>query len=130
MAFTYNLSSSDPDLAAIARMRLELGDTTAGSGVTPDGSNLQDDELQIWLDAANGDPLAASALAAWAIARRWAVVADIQIGARRESLGQVSQRWEALAQQLERRVGGGGGFSVGWQRNDGYGPGTEGEFSG
>jgi hypothetical protein len=119
MTFTYNLTSSDPVEAALARMRLELGDTTSGSGVTPDGSNLQDEELRIWLDTANGDPLAGAGLAAWGLARRWAIVADIQVGARRESLSQVSQRWADLALALEQR-GQGGAFSVGWQRRDGY----------
>ncbi len=46
MAVTYNSSNLSSDLA---RVRLAIGDTTAGAGPRPDGSNFSDEELRVFL---------------------------------------------------------------------------------
>jgi hypothetical protein len=48
-SFSYGLTSEDATTAAVARVRLEIGDTTAGAGVLPDGGNLSDEEIGVVL---------------------------------------------------------------------------------
>lgn len=50
--FTYELNSSDLDIANIAKIRLEVGDTDPERGIKPDGDNYTDDEI---LYAFNGE---------------------------------------------------------------------------
>ena len=49
MSFTYYLSSTNATTAALARVRLEIGDTVEGAGVLPDGGNLTDEEITVYL---------------------------------------------------------------------------------
>jgi len=123
MAFTYNLESADPTTARISRVRLEIGDTTEGAGVRPEGTNLQDAEIAVWLsDAENVIAPTVGACCA-ALARMWAVAADIQVGERSERLSQVAAAWAKRASALGVDGGLGsssGAFSAGLNRDDGY----------
>lgn len=117
MTFTYDLSTD------IGAMRLELGDTTSGSGVKPDGTNLTDEELQVLLTR-EGTVMTACAAACELLARHWARVANISVGSRREDLSSVAEQWSKQARQLREQYGGAAGsvqaFSVGVHRRDGY----------
>jgi hypothetical protein len=122
MNFTYDLSSSDTDKLNISKVRLEIGDTVLGSGVKPDGSNLLDDEIAIWLDREDDDVMRAVAAACEALARYWAGAADIAVGPRRESLSQIAKGYAERAKEL-RQIHGGtaeGAFSAGVIRVDGF----------
>lgn len=97
MAFTYDLSATGDDLN-ISKVRLEIGDTVEDSGVLPDGSNLADDEIQLYLDAASDNIGSAVSAISTMLSRRWAGVVDVAVGPRRESLSKVSEQWAARAQ--------------------------------
>ena len=74
MSFSYTLGSTDATTAAIARVRLEIGDTVSGAGVLPDGSNLSDEEITVYLVQTGNDvALTVSALAGLlsSAGRRW-----------------------------------------------------------
>jgi hypothetical protein len=107
VAFNYDLASADADVLLISKVRLEIGDTdeTSGAGVKPDGSNFTDAEITYWLDENGDDVSLAAADACAALARHWARASDLAVGPRRESLGQVSKRFEDLAAKLRRRAG-------------------------
>lgn len=45
MSFTYRLDSSDINEAAIAKIRLEVGDENTDRGIKTDGSNYSDEEI-------------------------------------------------------------------------------------
>ena len=117
MAFTYDLNSE------IGLIRLELGDITAGAGVRPDGSNINDDELQVWLKR-EGSIMRAVAAACESLARMWANMVDLSVGPRSESYSQAAKSWLELAKQLRKQYGDtpgldqtdSGAFSVGFIR--------------
>ena len=114
--FTYALNGSGTDLL-IAKVRMQIGDNTENNGVLPDGSNLSDDEIALVLgDYSNDIEQSVGALCS-ILARRWASVADITVGPRREALSQVSMRWAEMAAELNPTYA---SFSVGTQRADGY----------
>ncbi len=116
MTFTYVLTTD------LGKIRLELGDTSSatGMGVKPDGTNLTDEEIQVWLTR-EGSVLGAAAAACEALARMWARIADVGIGQRRESLGQVAKAWAEQAKSLRIQSGGGGvSFSASLDRTDGF----------
>lgn len=119
MSFTYTLTSADERTAAIARVRLELGDTVSGAGVLPSGANLSDEEIGVFLDEyANDSALAVNALAG-VLARQWATMADVTVGPRSERLSQVSAAWERQAKALAGGEGY-GSFAMQPTRVDGY----------
>ena len=121
MAFNYDLASSDTDIESISKVRFDLGDTVEDSGVLPDGSNLSDEEIQMVLDAAGADVDEAVGVLCGVLARRWAVVADIAVGPRRENLSQVSKRWQENAISLTGSLGGEqAAFVTQPVRSDGY----------
>jgi hypothetical protein len=97
MAFTYNLASANEDTLNISRVRLELGDTVQNAGVRPDGSNLQDDEILLWLSEEENDISRTVARACSALANMWTNVANITVGPRREELGKIAEGWEKRA---------------------------------
>lgn len=97
MAFSYGLNSSDNTIKLISQVRMQLGDHVEDCGVLPDNGNLQDDEIQYFLDATTNDVAQAVSQIAELLSRRWATVADVQVGPRRESLSQVSKKWADLA---------------------------------
>jgi len=99
MTFTYDLSEDDVNLLNISRVRLELGDTTANAGVRPNGSNLTDEEILLWLDEQDNDIMQTVARACAALANMWTNVANITVGPRREELGQIAKGWADRAAQ-------------------------------
>lgn len=99
MTFTYDLSSIDENLLNISKVRLELGDTTQNAGVRPDGSNLADEEILLWLDEESNDINRTVARACLALSKMWTTVANLTVGPRREELGQVAQGWADRAKQ-------------------------------
>lgn len=122
MAFTYTLDSPDATTAAVARVRLEIGDSVSGAGVLPDGSNLSDEEITIYLVQHENDvALTVSALAG-VLARRWATQADVTVGPRSEKLSQVAQAWERQAAATTGSAGGAalGSFALQPVRVDGF----------
>jgi len=118
MSFSYTLGSGDARTAAVARVRLELGDTVSGAGVLPNGGNLSDEEIGVYLDLYGNDNvgLAVNALAG-VLARQWSTLADVTVGPRSEKLSQVAAAWERQAAALG---GSGGSFVVQPVRVDGY----------
>lgn len=122
MTFSYDLASSVDATLLISKVRLEIGDTVASAGVRPDGSNLTDEELTIWLTAEDSDPMRASARACEALSRMWTPIANYSSGSRSEQLGKVAQDWTDKAKELRKLYGGSSGstFSVETGRSDGY----------
>lgn len=119
MAFSYLLNSADADIVKISRVRLELGDTIEDAGVLPGGGNLSNLEIQTYLDANDGDVKRATGDLCAVLSRRWSVVADVQLGPRRESYSQVAAQW---LKQAEASSTGAGyvSFVAQAQRADGY----------
>ena len=95
--FSYLLDSDDGETAAIARVRLEIGDSVEGAGVLPDGGNLSDEEIAVFLTQYANDVALTTAALAGVLARRWSVLADVTVGPRSEKLSQVAQAWERSA---------------------------------
>lgn len=126
MAFTYNLSTD------VGKVRLEIGDTVdsstvAGAGVKPSGDNFSDEEVQYFLTQ-EGSKMKAVAAAAETLSRQWAVAANISLGSRSESFGEVSARWALIAADLRRTWGASPradgdplAFVVEFRRADAYG---------
>lgn len=71
MAFTYNLSSTGDDLI-VSKIRLEIGDTVEDSGVKPDGTNYQDNEILYFYSEADSSINEATALIFDNLAGLWA----------------------------------------------------------
>jgi len=106
----------------IGKVRLELGDRVEGAGVKPDGANLTDEEIQVWIDR-EGSVMTAAAAACEVLARMWSTVANLSLGPRSESLGDVAKAWQARGKELREQYGGAGagmGFAIAASRNDGY----------
>ena len=121
MTFTYDLASEDAQEKLVSRVRLELGDTTENDGVRPDGSNLSDEEIQIWLDEEGGHVGRAAAAACGALARIWARQADIAVGPQRVAYSSISKQWAEQEKSLREQHGGASRvFSAGFDRVDGY----------
>ncbi|HSV86946.1 MAG TPA: hypothetical protein VLH85_10250 [Levilinea sp.] len=121
MAFTYDLANGNSQIVLISLVRLEIGDTTLGAGVRPDGSNLSDEEIGIWLAREGDDILRSTAAACEALSRQWANVANITLGPRKEELGKVSDNYARRAEQLREQSGGSDTtFSSNWAKQDGY----------
>ena len=98
MTYTTTLST-DVGLA-----RLELGDDTLGVGIMPDGANLTDEQVQVYLDR-EGSVMRAVAGICEMLATRYASVADLQVGPRRESFSQISKSYATRAAQLRDLYG-------------------------
>ena len=99
MTFSYNLASTNAAILAISKVRLELGDTVANAGVRPDGSNLTDEEISVWLTEESDDISQTVARAAAALANIWTVVASLTVGPRREELGNIAKAWADRAKE-------------------------------
>jgi hypothetical protein len=122
MSFTTSLDST------IGKIRMELGDDSEGRGVLPDGANLSDEQIDQLL-VREGAMMRALAAACELLALRWAGVADLQVGPRREALSQIGSAYAVRAGSLRARYGFGaettaaavdGVFSVAPVRVDGY----------
>lgn len=99
MTYTYDLAAEDPATLNISMVRLELGDNIQNVGVRPDGSNLTDEEIAVWLEKAENDIDAAIGRACAALAKMWTNVANITVGPRREDLGQIAKGWADRAKE-------------------------------
>lgn len=124
MTYTTTLSTD------IGKIRLELGDDTSGSGILPSGANITDEQIQIFLDR-EGSVMRAVAGICEMLATRYAQVADLQVGPRRESYSQISAAYLKRAKELRDRYGDASGataevpaytgiYSVSVIRVDGY----------
>lgn len=98
MAFSYDVTTD------IGQIRLELGDTTPGAGVRPDGSNFSNEELQVWLTR-EGSVMCAVAAACEALARQWSSVTTISVGPKSETLSLISKAWADRATELRGLYG-------------------------
>ena len=98
MSFTYSLSTDT------GKVRLEIGDVTNGAGVRPDGSNLQDEEIAVWLTR-EGSVMRAAAAACEALSRQWATVANTTSGPLREDADSVAGKWAQRARELRAAYG-------------------------
>lgn len=122
MAFSYDLASADAQTVLISQVRLEIGDTVNGTGIKPDGSNLTDAEIGVWLSRTGDSVLGAAAAACQALSRMFAGRVDIEnLGARRSN-AQAAKAWAERAKELTQQAGtiGTPGFAIGAGRNDGY----------
>ena len=114
MAFTYNTATD------IGKVRLELDDTEQGKGVRPNGDNLTDAEIQVFLDR-EGAVLPAVAAACEMLARAWSRVASLSAGGRSEQFGAIAKEYADRAAVLRAQHGGGGAaISAGAVREDAY----------
>ena len=100
MTFTY-----DDELATDHdRVRFHLQDTIAGSGPRPSGGNFTDAEIA-GLVTLEGSWQRAVAAGLEALAAAWAKYADLQVGQRRESLGQIAVRYQQEAEHWRHNHG-------------------------
>ncbi len=106
MSFTYSLTTDT------GKVRLEIGDVTSGAGIRPDGSNLQDEEIAVWLTR-EGSMMRAAAAACEALSRQWATVANTASGPLREDADSVAGKWAARAKELRGAYGHGDANSTG-----------------
>lgn len=98
MSFSYDLSDD------VGKVRLELGDTTNGTGVRPNGANLSDEELQYWIDR-EGHVMRAVAAACETLARMWSTAVSISVGPHSESLSDIAKAWDDRAKLLRQQYG-------------------------
>lgn len=119
MTWTNTLSTD------IGKVRLELGDDTFAAGVLPDGSNLSDEQVQVFLDR-EGSVMRAVAGICMMLSVRWGQVSDLSVGPRRESYSQVAKAYAERAAMLRDQYGAplvddeGTVLSVAFARADGY----------
>lgn len=109
MAFSYNLKHEDPAIVLISKVRLEIGDTVEATdtegGVTPDGANFSDDELQVWLGEEENNTLKAAARACEALAIRWADAGEVvQLKGYQISSVSKSLNYQRTAERLWKRA--------------------------
>lgn len=112
MAFSYDLTTD------VGKLRLEIGDTTTGVGVRPDGTNFTDAELGYFLGQEGAVVGRAAARACEVLARSFAGLVDLSVGPRKESLSQAAKAYAERAVELRRQFGGsaGGAYSAGFVR--------------
>jgi hypothetical protein len=113
MSFTYDLSTN------VGMVRIALGDSTEGSGVRPDGTNLSDEELTHFLTLEGNDVDRATARACEVLATQWAGYADLTVGPRSEKLSQIAARYAERAKGLRGAVMTTGYVTLGFATTDG-----------
>lgn len=116
--FTYDLATST------GLVRLELGDDQYQAGVKPDGTNLTDEEIGVYLER-EGAVMRAVAGLCEMLSVRYSGLSDVSVGPRRESLGQIANAYANRARDLRAKYGGNsaqvnGSFSYQPTRADGY----------
>lgn len=104
MTFTYSSTSLSTSLA---KVRLEIGDTTASDGVLPGGTNLTDEEINRYL-AVDSNIYAAAALICQMLATRWAREATKSLGDYSLNASDISKAYALRAVELSRRAATGG----------------------
>jgi hypothetical protein len=122
--FTYDLSSSDPTIQAISKIRLELGDNVQNAGVLPNGKNFTDVELYFFWQDEGENIFRAVAAACGTLARMWSRMSDVTTGDVSRRNSSVAKEWRAEADRLRAVYGWASGysssFSTGVSRRDGY----------
>ncbi len=114
MAFTYDTTTD------LGKLRFEIGDTTSGTGVKPDGTNLTDAELTLLLTREGTVGLATCAVCE-ILARHWSRMASVTVGARSETMADVAKAWAERAKELRVQYGGSAtGFITDLLRDDAY----------
>ncbi len=122
--FTYDIGSSDPVIAAISKIRLEIGDNVEHQGVLPTGRNFTDAELYFFWTDEGQNQFRAVAAACGTLGRQWARMADISTGdvSRRNSA--IAKEWRAEADRLRAVYGWASGYSSSYStsmtRTDAY----------
>ena len=120
MTFTF-----DSALATLlSQVRLELGDTVSGAGVGPDGANLDDASITLWLTQENSNVMRAVARACLALSRYWSNIASTSSPDYSEQSGKIAKEWSDRGDSIIKLYGGVsriGGLRVSQMgRNDGY----------
>lgn len=105
MPFNYNVDTD------VGKVRFEIGDTVSGSGILPDGSNFQDEEIDTILTD-EGSIGRASARLLEVAANRYAGLVDITVGPRRERLSQAAEGFAKRAEAMRDEHGGGAAKTV------------------
>lgn len=117
MTFSYDSAnlSAGGTAQTVSVFRLVLGDTTANSGVRPNGANYSDEELLYF--ASNGG----TAALLQALANDWGKLVDTTAGPLAKSYSQAARYWQKAADQALLIEGGGyATFRTGVSRQDGY----------
>lgn len=115
MTFSYDIATQ------VGQVRLEIGDSTYGTGILPDGTNLSDEEIQFYLTREGGVGAAVAGVCEM-LSIRFSNLADIAIGPRRESMSQIAKAYSDRAKALRIQYGGSTGraFSTSPVRTDGF----------
>jgi len=106
MAITYDLNGSGT-VATISAIRFEIGDTSDGDGVKPNGANFTDVEISYMYGTEGNSTLAGAAHACETLARAWARASDEQAGPLQRSYSQISKAWDKQGIALRQQSGGG-----------------------
>jgi len=94
MTFTYDSSSLT---TAVAKIRLELGDTRELAGLRPDGENFSDEELTFFYGDEDSSVIQAVARCCEVLSREYAAYAGFQ--ALSESSGEYNRKSEQFAKR-------------------------------
>ncbi len=100
MSFTYNLGTAGTALVT-SKVRLELGDTTAGAAL------FSDEELGVWIGNRADNVLLAAADACEALSRRYAADYNFSTDGQSFSRGQLADSYAKRAIELRERAGSG-----------------------
>lgn len=123
MAFTYDLSTTGTPLL-ISQVRFELGDTTSGAGIKPDGSNLTDEEITMLLTQEGNNVMRAVTRACFSLSRAWSVISSTSSPSYSEQAGKVAGEWQARGEGNVKLgygpTGRTGMRSTRMKRSDGY----------
>lgn len=123
MTFKYDLANVDATIVLISKVRLEIGDTEANSGVLPNDGNLSNEEIEVLLDREGDHVMRTAAAVCELLARHWSRHPDQEIDKYSEDRSQVAAAFSKQAAML-RDIHGygseGGVVSVGTIRADGY----------
>lgn len=104
MAFTFDLSAIG-DTLILSKIRLHSGDSVAGEGILPGGTNFQDDELLTLYHEEGRHVQRATAAALETAATRWSAYSGrYRLGPEDEAYGQAREFREQAA-QLRGRFG-------------------------
>lgn len=122
MTFSYDISQLSTPLN---QARLEIGDVSQDAGPLPGGGNLQDEEIQFYLDAYDGDINSAVARCFELLAARWSSRVDYTLGPLTEKSSQVASSFTKKAAEYWAKVDKAkgtytGAVSVPLVRDDGY----------
>lgn len=104
MSFTYTPGSSTAAVVARNRIRRLIGDTVQNAGPRRDAANFSDEELAeiaTELGTSNAYRIAAEVLRV--LSYEWAAVPSYTLGPHGEQAGDLTTKYAARAQELERQ---------------------------